>query len=200
VRSRPEVYTRAGAIQEALIRLRQERARPFVPVLSLGVSSGLFGGGSNQTTPEFGPLRGRADFDALAVWNLQNLGIGNAAEIRRADAGIAQAIAEYDRMVNQIRREVAEARANVQAASRQIEVARVALTVAEEGFVLESKRILDGFGRPIETLDSFRQLLDARQELIRTVIAFDTAQFCLFVAIGNNPLSHSTPNAQILGK
>src|SRR5439155_18242111 len=47
VRSRPEVAARSAAIQEAQVRVRQERVRPFVPILSVGVSSGLFGGGSN---------------------------------------------------------------------------------------------------------------------------------------------------------
>jgi outer membrane protein TolC len=41
--------------------------------------------------------------------------------------------------------------------------------------------------RPIEVLDSFRQLLDSRQELLRAVVAFNIAQFRLFVAVGNTP-------------
>jgi hypothetical protein len=54
------------------------------------------------------------------------------------------------------------------------------------------RRVLQGgpgVGRPIETLDSFNQLLDARQELVRAVVAFDIAQFRLFVAAGSNPLA-----------
>ena len=42
-------------------------------------------------------------------------------------------------------------------------------------------------GLPIEVLDSFRQLLDARLELLRAVVAFDMAQFRLFVAVGSDP-------------
>jgi hypothetical protein len=36
-------------------------------------------------------------------------------------------------------------------------------------------------------LDSFRQLLESRQELLRALIAFGLAQFRLFVAVGNTP-------------
>jgi outer membrane protein TolC len=187
VRSRPEVGARSAAIQEAQVRVRQERVRPLVPILSVGVSSGIFGGGSDQATSEFGPLKGRTDFDVLAVWNVQNLGLGNVAQVRRADAVVGQAIAEFDQAVNRIRREVAEALADAQAAVRQIDMARAALAIAEEGYTLEVKRIREGFGRPTEALDSFRQLLEARQEAIRAVIAFDTAQFRLFVAVGNTP-------------
>src|SRR5262249_9453750 len=129
-----------------------------------------------------------SDFDVLAVWNVQNLGLGNRALVRRADAGVGQAVAGYDLAVNQVRREGAEALADAQAAARQIEGAGGALSAAEEGFKREMQRISDpALGRPIETLDSFRQLFDARQELVRAVVAFDVAQFRLFVAVGSNP-------------
>jgi hypothetical protein len=48
-------------------------------------------------------------------------------------------------------------------------------------------------GRPIEALDSFRQLTDARLDLIAALIAYDVAQFRLFVALGNVPAGGLTP-------
>jgi outer membrane protein TolC len=189
VRARPEVTARAVAIQQAETRRRQEQVRPLVPTISVGVSGGLFGGGSNLVDPAFGPLKGRTDFDALAVWNVQNIGFGNLALVRRADAVVGTAVADYELAVNLVRREVAEALAAAQAAALQIGQARAAVTTAEEGFRLEAERIRQGQGRPIEVLDSFNQLLDARQELVRAVVAFDIAQFRLFVAVGNNPLA-----------
>ena len=80
-----------------------------------------------------------------------------------------------------------EAHAQVQAAVEQFETATAAVSVAEEGFRLEAERIEQGQGRPIEVLDSFRQLLDARLEVLRAVVAFDTAQFRLFAAVGSTP-------------
>jgi len=182
--------TRSAEIAVAQTRVRQERVRPWLPIVSVGYSGGLFGGGSNLAATEFGPLKGRSDFDAFAVWNMQNLGFGNRAQVRRADAEVGQAVAGFDLAVNQIRREVAAAQAEARAAARQIETAKAALAVAEEGLKLEMQRIADpALGRPIETLDSFRQLLEARQELIRAAIAFDVAQFRLFVAVGSDPAS-----------
>jgi outer membrane protein TolC len=188
LRSRPEVSARSAAILESQTRVRQERVRPWLPVLSVGYSGGVFGGGSNLVASEFGPLKGRSDFDVIAVWSIQNLGFGNHAQVRRADAVFGQAVASYDATVNQIRREVAEASAAALAASRQMEVAKKALADAEEGFRLEDERIRQAFGRPLETLDSFQQLLDARQEMLRAIVAYDVAQFRLFVAVGLNPL------------
>jgi outer membrane protein TolC len=56
---------------------------------------------------------------------------------------------------------------------------------------LEEERIRAGFGRPLEALDTFRQLVGSRQELIQAIVAYDIAQFRLFVALGSNPLNGS---------
>jgi outer membrane protein TolC len=189
VRTRPEVLARAAELHEARVRVRQEQVRPLVPTVSVGYSTGVFGGGGDQTDPRFGPLRGRSDFDAYAVWTVQNLGLGNRAEVHRTGAVVGQAAANYDRAVNQVRREVIEAQAAARAAARQIELATAAVATAEEGFRLEAERVRQGRGLPIELLDSFQQLLDARQEVVRAVVAFDVAQFRLFVALGCNPLA-----------
>ena len=189
IQSRPELLTQSAAVQEAQIRVRQERIRPWLPLVAVGYSGGLFGGGSNLVADDFSPLKGRWDLDVMAVWTIQNLGVGNHARVLRAGTLIGQAFAEYDIAVNQIRRDVAEAQAAAKTAARQIEVAKAAVTTAEEGFRLEADRIKLGQGRPIEALDSFRQLLDARQELLRAIVAFDIAQFQLFVALGNTPVS-----------
>lgn len=190
LQARPEVFARSAEVLEAHTRARQERARPWLPVVSVGYSGGLFGGGSDLVASTFGPLKGRSDLDVLAVWNFQGLGFGNRARVRAADADTGQAVAAYDLAVNQIRREVVEALAAAAAAARQIQAARAAVEAAEEGYRLEVRRITQGgpnLGRPIEVLDSFRQLLDSRQELIRATIAFSAAQFRLIVAVGNQP-------------
>lgn len=188
LRSRPEIFARSASIAEAQTRVRQERARPWLPTLSVGYSYGGFGGGSNLAPSEFSPLHGRSELDVLAVWSFQNLGVGNQARVRAARSGVGTAIAGYDLIANQIRREVAEALADARAAATQIKIVESSLAAAEEGFKLEMQRIKEGQGRPIEVVDSFRQLLESRQEMLRAVIAFDIAQFRLFVAVGSNPL------------
>lgn len=187
LRSRPELAARAAAIQEAQTRVQQERTRPLLPTLSVGYSAGLFGGGGSLTNTAFNSLSPRSDFDVVAVWNVQNLGFGNRARIRTTDAGVGQSVAAYEVALNQVRQEVAAAQADAQAAARQIAVARSALSDAEDGFKLESERVRRGEGRPIEALDSFRQLLDTRLEVLRAVLAFNAAQFRLYVAVGNTP-------------
>lgn len=187
LRARPEVLARSAAIGEAQARVKQEQTRPWLPTLSVGYSYGGMAGGSNLVASEFSSLAGRSNFDVFAVWTLQNLGMGNRARVREADALTGAAVAELEAATNQIRREVAAALADVHAAETQIKTAETAVGIAEDGFKLEMERIRQGQGLPLEVLDSFRQLLDSRQELLRAVIAFDIAQFRLFVAVGRTP-------------
>lgn len=186
-RARPELFARSADVSLAQVRRRQEAVRPFLPVLSVGFSGGAFGGGSDRAPTDFGPLNGRTDFDVAAIWTFDGFGVGNRARVRRAEAGIGQAAAALERAKAEIGRQVNEAHAQIQAAVNQFETATAAVSVAEEGFRLETERIQQGQGRPIEVLDSFRQLLDARLEVLRAIIAFDIAQFRLYAAIGSTP-------------
>jgi hypothetical protein len=45
--------------------------------------------------------------------------------------------------------------------------------------------------RPIELLDSFDEVLTARQDLVAAITRLDVAQFRLFVAVGRSPVSGS---------
>jgi outer membrane protein TolC len=184
---RPELGARTAdvAVNETL--LRKERVRPFVPFLVVGFSAGQFGGGSNLVGTGFGHFGGRTDFDALAVWTFQNLGLGNLATQRRLRADVRAAMAERTRTVNLIRREVAEAYALVRQLLREVEIARRRLASASDGYRLDSTRARNAEGRPIEVLNSARLLYTARQNLVVATVAYDRAQFQLFVALGQPP-------------
>ncbi len=131
---RPEMAARSAAIGASQERYRQERARPFLPTLSVGYSNGGFGGGSNLVASSFGNLGNRSDLDIFAFWTWQNLGLGNLALQKRRRTEIQQA--EEDRVltINQIRDEVAEAVAQASARRREWSVAQRQLQLARDGF------------------------------------------------------------------
>lgn len=185
--SRPERRTRAAEVGEARTRVRQEQVRPWLPTVSVGLSAGGFGGGSNLVPSSFGPFSTRTDFDVWAVWTVQNLGFGNRALQRQASARYGQAVAESVRTDNEIRREIGEAVAAARAARAQLDAARNAQAAAQEGAAEELKRIRGTVGRPLEALDSARQLTESRLELIRAITEFNVAQFRLWVAVGGSP-------------
>jgi outer membrane protein TolC len=186
--NRPEVGARTADIEAAATRLREERWRPLLPLLAVGFSAGDFGGGSDQADTRFGHVDPRTDFDALAVWSLRNFGAGDWAVQRERAALVGAATAERLRVIDQIGREVAEAYALSETRRRDLEVARRRAEKAEESFRLDLERARNPpLGPPVETLDSLRQLAEARQQYIRAAVEFDQAQFRLFVALGRPP-------------
>ncbi len=195
MRNRPEVAARTADIGVVTAHLREEQVRPFVPLLSVGYSAGEFGGGSNLTDTRFGHFDGRSDFDVLAVWSFDNFGVGNLTTVRRLRADVAEAAAVRARVIDQIRREVAEAYGVSAARIQQAEVARRRVETAAQAYRFDLERIrgLVGISKtriiahPIELMNSADLLNRARLDLIGAVVGFDQAQFRLFVALGQPP-------------
>jgi outer membrane protein TolC len=187
VENRPEVAARTADVALAEARLRQERVRPFVPLLSVGASYGAFGGGSNLADTSFGHFSGRTDFDALAVWTFQNFGFGNVALQRGRRSQVGEALARRAIAIDEVRREVAEARALCEARRLEIDTARRRVESASRAYQQDMKRARNLQGRPIELLGSANQLAAARQDLIRFLVEYDQAEFRLFVALGQPP-------------
>src|SRR5262249_6119087 len=124
LRNRPELVARSADVAILQTRLRKERVRPLLPFVSVGFSAGTFGGGSTLADDRFGHFSGRTDFDALAVWSLENLGFGNLAVQRQLRAQVGEAAAQREEVLDAIRREVAEANAESAAVRREVDVAR----------------------------------------------------------------------------
>ncbi|HMF15488.1 MAG TPA: TolC family protein [Gemmataceae bacterium] len=185
VASNPDVAARSADVAAAETRWREERVRPFVPYLAIGFSAGRFGGGSNLSDVRFGHFDGRTDFDALAVWSLENLGIGNLALQREHRAAVADRAAVRQLAIDRVRRETAEAVADAAARRRAVDVALREIGTATASYREDLARIRGvAGGRPIEVLVSATQLAAARSSLIRAVIEYDKAQFRLFAALG----------------
>src|SRR5262249_40802069 len=185
--NRPEVGARTADVAFNETRLRQEKARPLLPYLLVGFSAGEFGGGSDLTDTRFGHFNGRTDFDVLAVWSLQNLGLGNRAVQQRMRAEVNQAAAERERVIDRIRREVAEAHALAATRRQEVEVARRRVETAQRAFRLDLGRTKNLEGRVIEVQNSLNLLNTARRDLVDAVVGYDQAQFQLFVALGQPP-------------
>ena len=198
VRVRPEVLAATAEVARARVRVRQERTRPWLPLLSVGYSAGSFGGGGSLVSYSFTNFSGRADFDAFAVWTFQNVGFGNRAIWNTREAELGQAIARSGEVVNQVRREVSEALALVQSRRVEMEAARQQLIIASQGFRLDLLRTRANQGLPLETLDNLRLLVEARMELVRAVIAYNEAQFGLYVAVGCSPVCRPQAAEQLL--
>jgi len=178
---RPELRESRCLVAEACERLRREQYAPLVPSLLLGVSYGGFGGGVGGNVARF---HDRADFDALAVWEVRNLGFGERAARQTAGAQVEQARSQQVRLMDRIAREIHEARAQCDFRRQRIAVSEAAIVSAEESYERNLSRIREGQGLPIEALQSIAALAAARREYLSATIDYNAAQFRLHRALG----------------
>jgi len=179
--NRPELRQNRYLVGEVLQLMRREKFAPLVPSVILGASYGNFGGGPGATITSF---TDRVDLDAVAFWELRNLGFGQAAARNTAESRLRQAQIQELAALDLVAREVTEAHAQVQIREEQIDTARQLLKFAGDSYDHNLIRIRQGQGLPIEVLQSTQALLQARREYLRTIIDYNNAQFALQRALG----------------
>ena len=187
-RRRPELAAGTATIEHAATRVRQEKTRPLFPLVMLGYSTSTYGGGGVLFPPQLSNFRGRQDFDVMALWTLQNMGVGNVATVAERRAMLNQAIAQRTRTLNEVRQQVVAAYGLVQGERTQIQITQRQAADAQQGFREELERLFGADALPIEVLNSVKQLAMVRQELIEAVTGYNKAQFRLYVAIGYSPV------------
>lgn len=184
---RAEICEQQQLVAEACARLKREQHAPLLPSVLLGVSYGGFGGGvgDNFRRPDQ-----RLDADAVAYWEVRNLGLGEKAARAEATSRVNQARWREVATLDRIAREVVEAHTQVTARQRQIGVAEEGVQSATSSFERNSERIRNAQGLPLETLQSLQALAQARREYLRAVNDYNVAQFQLQRAIGWSHVSH----------
>jgi outer membrane protein TolC len=199
--NRPDLQERRAAIRKALLGVGSARMLPFSPNLIIGLSYGGFGGGSNLiaepagATPfssgadRFGSYAERLDFDAVAFWTLQNLGIGNLALIRQARANFKVTDFEFLAQLDIARAQVAKAYAASHARFAQIKTSEQAVVTIKKGYELDYRAVKNNAPavRPIELLNSLNLLGRSRLDLLDAIIRYNQAQLDLYVALGQPP-------------
>jgi outer membrane protein TolC len=179
--NRPELKEAQCLVAEAVVRLRRERTAPLVPSVLLGMNYGGFGGGLGNTVTQF---HDRTEFNALAVWQVRNLGFGESAVRRERGAAIQQAMFERVRIMDQVAREIVESHGQVVARSARLEATKSAIATAANSYDRNLARIRQGQGLPIEALQSAQAIFTARQAYLQAVIDYNEAQLRLFRALG----------------
>lgn len=183
----PEMVARSAEVNFQDVRLRQEKARMWLPLVSVGLSAGSFGGGNQDSNPRLQNFGSRTDFDVAFIWSLRNLGVGNDATQGAARSGLEQAQLERLRVMDRIRNEVSEAHALTRQRRQQMDIARKRLETSQAAYTQDLTRIRNQKGLPIEVLQSANQLIAARLDLVRAMIGYSQAQLQLYTALGNPP-------------
>lgn len=179
--NRPELAESRHLVGEAVERLKREQHAPLVPSVLLAASYGGLGGGLGGNLDNYGD---RLDADAVAFWEMRQLGFGERAAQREARSRITQARMRELATMDRIAREVNETQAQIQARKKQIEISKEAVQAANDSFEKNWERIRNGQGLPIEALQSIQALATAQREYIRAVSEYNTAQFTLQRSLG----------------
>jgi outer membrane protein TolC len=188
--ARPEVRSADAQRDATCYRQRQEQLRPWIPHLYAGVSGGGFGGGEGSDVDNFG---GRSDFDVAAVWELQNLGVGNVARVRERRSAFRQANLAVQHVRDLIAAEVAQSYQRVHFRRRQIDVTQPQVETAHQSMRLNWDGIRGGELRPIEIQQAIGALATSRTQYLDAVVDYSIAQVQLLRAIGQ-PLP-TTPSS-----
>jgi outer membrane protein TolC len=187
--NRPETLEHRYLVGEAVERLRRERYAPLVPSVLLGLSYGGNGGGLGSQFENYGD---RMDFDAVAYWELRNLGVGERAARGEAQSRVRQARYRQVEVLDRVASEIVEAHTQVQAKRDQRAVAETAIASAEASYRRNLERIENGQGLPIEALQSINALDQAQRLYATTVAEYNRAQFRLYRALGF-PVQDASP-------
>jgi outer membrane protein TolC len=178
---RPELAEHRQLVGEACERLRREQYAPLIPSVLLGMSYGSFGGGIGNSTAN---TSDRLDADAIAYWEVRNLGFGERAIRNEANSKLEQARWRQVIILDRVAQEVVETHAQVASRRKRIDAARPGIESAERSYVLNLQRIENAKGLPIEALQSVQALAQARRDYLNAVIDHNVAQVRLCRATG----------------
>jgi len=179
--SRPELKESQALVAAACEAYKREKYAPFVPSVLLGFSTTSFGGGLGSNAENFS---GRYDIDAMMVWEMRNLGFGEAAARRERSSQIQQATFAKLAIMDRVAQEVAESYVQVGLRKRQVETAQTAIGRARDSYQRNFDRIRDGQGLPIEVLQAIQALEASQRAYLRSVADYNRSQLQLQWALG----------------
>jgi hypothetical protein len=196
--NRPELAAHQALIQAALARIRQEKLRPFLPVLmfqgfqtpyeQLEFGAIGIGNGGNMNLWSY-----RQDLSPQALWQFDALGLGNAAMVKWRRGEVSQATVELFKAQDMVAGDVTRAQAHLQSAAARVVQSERELRGAIANFdgVIEGLKQTRRFGnvlqlifRPQEAVFAHQLLMIAYNNYFATVAQYNTAQFGLFHALG----------------
>lgn len=180
-RSRPEVAEQYALAQARLADARAQELRPFIPNVNLGLSAGGFGGGIGSNIDGFD---GRADFDALLVWEIRNLGFGEQAARRDRSSQYRQSVFRSQQMQELIAAEVRNAWHRVAAGRKRMNIAQDNVSQAGSVLTMNLDRIRGLEGLPLEAVQAVTAVSESRLAYLQAVVDYNKAQAELLRAVG----------------
>lgn len=179
---RPELKQYAAQIEAAKKGKQGALYGPLVPTVGAQVFYGGLGGGAGSPGPaSFGQS---SDYSAAVSWRIGPGGLFDAGRIRQQESHLHETELEFEKIHDQVVREVVDAYTRIHSAQGQLGDAAKALKLANETLDLTRQRREFAVGVVLENIVAEQDLTKARLDYLHIVSAFNRAQFELRRAIG----------------
>jgi outer membrane protein TolC len=178
---RPELSEQKHLVCEAVERLNREKYAPLIPSVLLGMSYGGMGGGLGNSIINSSQ---RWDADAVAYWEIRNLGFGDRAARGETASVARQAQMREVALLDRVAREVVEAHTQVIQRKQRLALSQKGIAAAQRSYELNLQRIENAQGLPIEVLQAIQALANAHRAYLNAVVDYNIAQFELSRATG----------------
>ncbi len=196
--NRPELAGHQAQVQAALVRIRQEKLRPFLPVLMINgfqtpyeqINVGIFGIGSGGKMNNW---TARDDIGPQALWQFDALGLGNLAMVKWRRGEASQETIKLFQAQDMVAADVTRAQARLQSAAARVVQAERELRGALNNYngsyegLKQTQRfgnVLQLISRPQEAVFALKLLKLAFDDYYTTVAEYNIAQFEMFHALG----------------
>ncbi len=179
--ARPELKRSQALLEAARENTNAAVYGPLIPSIGAQVFGGGMGGGRNGDTGNFGD---REDYLVGVGWRIGPGGLFDFPRQRAAEARLSSAEIGAAKIHDEVVRQVVEASTRMQSQSEQIDTARRALSVAEEGLRLAQQRMEFGVGVVLENILAEQDLTRARSDYLKAIAEFNKAQYALSKAVG----------------
>ncbi len=187
--NRPEVGQSVAERASVAELYRLEKARPFIPLVSMSYYGGGYGGGANARIADW---NARSDGYVQLYWQFDNFGAGNAARIREARSVVRQADYRIRAVQASVSREVVQNVAITKSRLASLNAAQKSVVAAIDMWrrlSASSFGLVGGKYDPIQPLTAEQQLNQARLSYLQAVIDYNRSQFDLYNALGQPSLS-----------
>ena len=179
--NRPEMKVGDAQVKGAEQSLSRTRLAPLFPKVSVGASTGAYGGGRGSTLSS---TSNRTDLSVGIYWTLEGFGFGQLARVKEMRSLKEQARLSRVEVEDGVAAQVLVAWAAVKNRKSQIATVAEAVIKARRSYELNRTRVFENQGLPIETLQAIQSLATARGMHRDAVIDYNLAQFQLYTALG----------------
>jgi outer membrane protein TolC len=181
-RQRPEFARQIASLAAARADRDAAVKGPWIPTLTAQSFVGGFGGGiAGQGSTG---LRSSQDYFVGLSWRIGAGGLFDKGKQAVAQAKLAQAELEQQRLQDAVKAEVTSLSARCKNLASQVATARKAVAAAEENNRLTHERQDFAVGVVLETILAEQELTAARMDYLRAVTEHNAAQYLLQKSVG----------------